>query len=53
LNTVDQEMTIAWNRANGVAEKGQVHNLGERDKRLDVTPVADIVVMKVKELKLG
>jgi hypothetical protein len=29
-----------------------VHDLGERDQGLDVAPVADIIVVKIKKLKL-
>ena len=52
LDTVDQEMTIAWDWADWVAEESQVHDLGERDQGLDVAPVADIIVVKIKKLKL-
>lgn len=45
-------MAIAWNTTNGVAEEREMHDLWYAYQRLDVIPVADVVVVKIEELQL-
>lgn len=53
LDAVDQEVPVTGDAANWVAEQRQVHDLRESHQSLDVTPVADVVVVQVEELQLS
>ena len=50
LHAVDQEVPVAGNAAHRVAEKRQVHDLRQGNQRLNVTPVAYVVIVEVQEL---
>jgi hypothetical protein len=45
-------MSIPWYAADGVAKQGKVHDLWHLNKRLEVAPVADVVVVEVQEPQL-
>jgi len=47
LHAVDQEVPVARNAAHWVAEKRQVHDLWQGNQRLNVTPVAYVVIVEV------
>lgn len=46
-------MTVAWDAANWVAEQSQVHDFRDVNQILDVSPVGDVVVVKVQEPQLS
>ncbi len=50
-NRVDDKVTVARNSADWICKKSQVHNCREWDEWLQVLPLADVIVVKVKELE--
>lgn len=47
LHAVDEEVPVAGDAADGVAEERQMHYLWQGDERLDVAPIAYAIVMEI------
>ena len=45
-------MPVTRDRADWITKQGEVHDLRERGQRLQIVPVADVVVVQVQELEL-
>lgn len=53
LDRVYKEVPVAWDGADWVTEQGQVHDLRQGHERLQVVPIANVVVMQVEELQIA
>ena len=50
---VRYKVTVARDGTDGVGEEGYVHDVGQRDERLQVLPLADVIVVQIQELQTG